>query len=173
MSAAAPKPRVLLGLTGSVASTKAKELVGLLISFAEVKVVKTAAAAHFFETDALVGQGCEVYGDADDWHSWEKKGDPVLHIDLRKWADLLVIAPLSANTLAKITSGVCDNLLTSVVRAWDFGKPMLVAPAMNTFMWDSPFTAKQLNVLRELGVHVMEPVSKVPCLSPTTAQPLP
>lgn len=49
----------------------------------------------------------------------------VLHIELRKWADVLVIAPLSANTLAKIAGGLCDNLVTSVVRAWDFSKPFL------------------------------------------------
>jgi phosphopantothenoylcysteine synthetase/decarboxylase len=49
----------------------------------------------------------------------------VLHIELRKWADVLVVAPLSANTLAKVAGGLCDNLLTSVVRAWDFSKPFL------------------------------------------------
>ena len=61
---------------------------------------------------------------------WQAKGDPVLHIDLRKWADLLVIAPLSANTLAKTAQGLCDNCLTSVVRAWDFHKPLLVSAAV-------------------------------------------
>lgn len=63
---------------------------------------------------------------------WEAKGDPVLHIDLRKWADLLVIAPLSANTLAKMAQGLCDNCLTSVVRAWDFSKPLLVSTPPHT-----------------------------------------
>jgi phosphopantothenoylcysteine decarboxylase len=53
-------------------------------------------------------------------------GDPVMHIELRRWADVLVIAPLSANTLAKAAQGLCDNLLTCVVRAWDFGQPLLV-----------------------------------------------
>ncbi len=53
-------------------------------------------------------------------------GDPVLHIELRRWADVLVLAPLSANTLAKVAHGLCDNLLTCVVRAWDFAKPLLV-----------------------------------------------
>lgn len=58
-------------------------------------------------------------------------------------------------------NGMCDNLLTCVARAWDFSKPMLVAPAMNTCMWDHPITAKQLAVIRDLGVHVMDPVAKV------------
>lgn len=52
------------------------------------------------------------------------------------------MAPLSANTLAKIANGLCDNLLTCVVRAWDFAKPLVVAPSMNTLMWESPFTDK-------------------------------
>ena len=67
-----------------------------------------------------------LQGDEEEWHQWQKKGDPVLHIELRKWADLLVVAPLSANTLAKLALGLCDNCLTSVVRAWDWSKPLLV-----------------------------------------------
>ncbi len=54
-------------------------------------------------------------------------GDPVLHIELRRWADVLLVAPLSANTLAKMANGLADNLLTCVVRAWDFSKPLLVS----------------------------------------------
>ena len=55
-------------------------------------------------------------GNEDEWHAWKEVGDPVLHIELRRWADCLLIAPLSANTLAKIAQGFCDNLLTCVVR---------------------------------------------------------
>lgn len=73
----------------------------------------------------------------------------------------MVIAPLSANTLAKISHGQCDNLLTCVVRAWDFALPLIVAPAMNTLMWTHPFTEPQLNTLRALGVNVIPPISKV------------
>ncbi len=61
----------------------------------------------------------ECLEDLDEETRWTKRGDPVLHIELRKWADALVIAPLSANTLAKISSGICDNLLTLVCRCWD------------------------------------------------------
>ena len=50
---------------------------------------------------------------------WSKRGDPVLHIELRRWADALVIAPLSANTLAKLSNGICDNLVTLICRCWD------------------------------------------------------
>ena len=58
-------------------------------------------------------------------------------------------------------NGLCDNLITCIVRAWDFSKPLLVAPAMNTYMWDSPFTSQHLGTLRSLGVTVIPPVSKV------------
>ncbi|VEU37635.1 unnamed protein product [Pseudo-nitzschia multistriata] len=90
----------------------------------------------------------------DEWKEWKKLGDPVLHIDLRDWADLLLVAPLSAHTLAKMAHGFCDDTLSCVVRAWDFGhgprpgKPLLLAPAMNTAMWDHPLTQAQLSAIR-------------------------
>uniref|UniRef100_A0A383VT09 phosphopantothenoylcysteine decarboxylase n=1 Tax=Tetradesmus obliquus TaxID=3088 RepID=A0A383VT09_TETOB len=68
--------------------------------------------------------------------------------------------PLSANSLAKLANGLCDNLVTCIARAWDFKRPLLVAPAMNTFMWDSPFTAQHLAAIQQLGVTVVDPVSK-------------
>lgn len=66
--------------------------------------------------------GESVLTDDHEWSSWSQRGDPVLHIELRKWADICLIAPLSANTLAKIANGLADNLLTSTLRAWDFSK---------------------------------------------------
>ena len=75
---------------------------------------------------------------------------------LRKWADAILIAPLSANSLAKITHGLCDNLLvlfyfiqTCVIRAWDFSKPGFYALAMNTFMYENFLTRKQIKILEE------------------------
>ena len=123
-----------------------------------------------------------------------------MHIELRRWADVFVIAPLSANTLAKIASvchhlppgplhlavqkeptlpgvwmqGMCDNLLTCVVRAWDYGKPLLVAPAMNTFMWENPFTNRHLQELQQtLAVQVIPPVSDTWQLPSDPEQALP
>ncbi|XP_064169775.1 phosphopantothenoylcysteine decarboxylase isoform X3 [Anguilla rostrata] len=90
---------------------------------------------------------------------WKRRSDPVLHIELRRWADLLVIAPLDANTLGKIASGICDNLLTCVVRAWDLTRPLVFCPAMNTAMWQHPITAKQVAVLKEFGYV------EVPCIA--------
>ena len=63
-----------------------------------------------------------IHFDEEEWEAWKKRGDPVLHIELRKWAHVLLITPLSANTLAKISNGICDNLLTQVCRAWDMKK---------------------------------------------------
>jgi phosphopantothenoylcysteine decarboxylase len=64
--------------------------------------------------------------DDDDWRGWRKVGDDVAHVELRRWADALLIAPLSANSLAKVANGLCDNLLTCIVRAWDFGRSPVV-----------------------------------------------
>eukprot|EP00882_Tetradesmus_deserticola_P031716 GHRQ01035878.1.p1 GENE.GHRQ01035878.1~~GHRQ01035878.1.p1 ORF type:complete len:167 (-),score=6.84 GHRQ01035878.1:971-1471(-) len=66
-------------------------------------------------------------GDEAEWHEWSKVGDPVMHIELRRWADVLIIAPLSANSLAKLANGMCDNLVTCIARAWDFTRPLLVS----------------------------------------------
>ena len=169
--AAAPerrRPRVLLGLSGSVACVKAELLVEALSRFADVRVVATPAALRFFDSpppDAAapphrVLAGAPLLTDAAEWAAWRVVGDTVAHIALRRWADVLLVAPLSANSLAKLAGGLCDNLLTCVARAWDYDKPVLVAPAMNTAMWRSPFTARHLSVLAELGVRVVQPVSK-------------
>jgi phosphopantothenoylcysteine decarboxylase len=72
-----------------------------------------------------------------------------LHIEFRRWADLLVVAPLDANTLAKLALGFSDNFLTCLYRAWDFQKPVVLAPAMNTLMWESPVTKRHLGQILE------------------------
>ncbi len=155
------KANIVLGVSGSVAAIKLVDLYRRLSGFANVRVVATNAAMHFVETiPSWQDEIGEIYRDSDEWQSWQAKGDTVVHIDLRKWADAIIIAPLSANTLAKIAHGLCDNLLTCIVRAWDFNKPMLLAPAMNTFMWSSVLTKKHLEVCKELGGTVIPPISK-------------
>ena len=137
---------------------------------ADVRVVATERG-RFFLGKARTYDGAaygafeqaqiEVLSDDDEWARWNKVGDPVLHVDLREWADLLLIAPLGANTLAKLANGLCDDLLSCTARAWDLDKPMVVAPAMNTAMWSHPMTAHHLAALR--GVYdaaVVAPVSK-------------
>lgn len=94
--------KVLLGCTGSVASIKVKEIVDQLKrkSF-DVQVVTTERAQHFLNNQNI---DCKVWCDKEEWEMWSDRGDPVLHIELRKWADILILAPLDANTLAKISN---------------------------------------------------------------------
>jgi len=135
--------RLLLGLTGSVASVRAPALVSALLDGGhEVRVAATEPACHFVAPSSL---GAPAFRDADEWRDPPyRRGDPVLHIQLRDWAELLVVAPLDANTLAKFALGLSDNLLSCVFRAWDFDRPVVLAPAMNTRMWQSPVTRRHL-----------------------------
>ena len=143
--------RIILGVTGSVAALRTAALYGALRRGGhEVRVVATEASLHFFDP-AELGESVEedrrgpVFRDADEWAGkGYRRDDPVLHIEFRKWADLLVLAPLDANTLAKMALGLCDNFLTCVYRAWDFQKPVVLAPAMNTLMWENPATLRHL-----------------------------
>ncbi|VDN96491.1 unnamed protein product [Rodentolepis nana] len=157
---------VLLGLTGSVASVKAEEIVSLLKQFGfNVKVIATENALHFFDKSKL---DVPIFTDRDEQKYWKQRGDPVLHIELKNWADIFLIAPLSANTLAKIAGGHCDNLLTCTARAWYFrgqtnqGKKIgIFAPAMNTSMWDHPLTFQHIDILcNTLNWTMIEPITK-------------
>ncbi|XP_050873257.1 probable phosphopantothenoylcysteine decarboxylase isoform X4 [Lathyrus oleraceus] len=159
VSTAPRKPRILLATSGSVAAVKFANLCHCFCEWAEVRAVATNPSLHFIDRTAIP-KDVILYTDNDEWSSWKKLGDSVLHIELRKWADIMVIAPLSANTLAKIAGGLCDNLLTCIARAWDYSKPFFVAPAMNTFMWNNPFTEKHLISIDELGISLIPPVTK-------------
>ncbi len=147
--------RLILGVTGSVAAIRTPALFRALSSAGhEVRVVATEPALYFFEPAELepaadaAPDARVLFRDADEWPAARyQRGDPVLHIELRKWADMLIVAPLDANTLAKFAIGLSDNCLTCVFRAWDFARPVVLAPAMNTFMWESPVTLRQLGQL--------------------------
>jgi phosphopantothenoylcysteine decarboxylase len=152
--------KVLLGVTGSVAAILTPDLYRRLREAGHhVKVVATTAALYFFDPAALdpsqAGRNPEVVVlDEDEWPGQGggrryQRGDPVLHIELRRWAEALVVAPLDANTLAKLAGGLCDNCLTCVWRAWERSRPVVVAPAMNTLMWEHPLTARHLRQLAE------------------------
>lgn len=158
--ASASRKRVLIGCTGSVATIKLPLLVDkLLKNNLEVRVVVTEKAKHFFK-EAELSPGIQVLSDTVEWAAWQDRGDPVLHIDLVKWADLFLIAPLDANTLGKMASGICDNILTCVARAWDRSKPLLFCPAMNTKMWEHPITRQQISLLKSWGYKELPCVSK-------------
>ncbi|XP_030586952.1 phosphopantothenoylcysteine decarboxylase [Archocentrus centrarchus] len=149
---------VLVGVTGSVAALKLPLLVSQLLELSgvDVRVVTTEHAKHFYNPAEV---SVKIYSDEDEWELWTQRSDPVLHIELRRWADLLVIAPMDANTLGKIANGICDNLLTCVVRAWDTSRPLLFCPAMNTAMWLHPITAQQVSRLKEFGYV------EIPCIA--------
>lgn len=162
---------ILLAVTGSVAGIKGPELAVKIHQDcnANVRVLLTRGGANFWDKakgysehywDAMIklssGENppISIIGAADEWKEWNEMGDPVLHVVLRDWADLLLIAPLSAHTLAKLANGLCDDTLSCVVRAWDFGhgtrvgKPLLLAPAMNTAMYNNPLTARQMATIQ-------------------------
>jgi len=102
-----------------------------------------------------------VWTDDDEWAPDYRIGDPILHIELRRWADVVLIAPCSANTLAKIANGICDNLVTSLLRALAPTTPTYVYPAMNTLMYEHPLTAQHIRTVRDvIGYDVVGPVSK-------------
>ncbi|KAG2294515.1 hypothetical protein Bca4012_066702 [Brassica carinata] len=153
------KPRVLLAASGSVATIKFGNLCHCFTEWAEVRAVVSKSSLHFLDRLSLP-QEVTLFTDEEEWSSWNKIGDPVLHIELRRWADVMVVAPLSANTLAKIAGGMCDNLVTCIIRAWDYSKPLFVAPAMNTLMWNNPFTERHLLSLDELGITLIPPIKK-------------
>ena len=92
--------KILLGCTGSVATIKVHEIAGQLMALGfEVQVVATNCAKHFVNNNLV---NVRVWTDEDEWAMWKERGDPVLHVELRKWADVLLIAPLDANTMAKL-----------------------------------------------------------------------
>jgi phosphopantothenoylcysteine decarboxylase len=146
--------RIILGVTGSVAAIRIPELFATLRGAGHsVRVVATEPALYFFDAAELVRDasdplGGPVFREADEWGGRSYlRGDPVLHIVFRDWAELLIVAPLDANTLAKFALGLSDNLLACLFRAWDFNRPVVLAPAMNTLMWQSPVTLRHLRQL--------------------------
>lgn len=147
--------RVVLGITGGIAAYKAATLVRLLRQAgAEVQVVMTAAAEAFISPltlQALSGQ--RVRRELLDPEAEAAMG----HIELARWADLVLVAPASADFLARIAHGLANDLLTTLCLATN--APLAVAPAMNQQMWRHPATVHNLDVLRERGVHCWGPAN--------------
>lgn len=148
-------PRVLLGVTGSIAAYKACELTRLCVKRGwEVRVVMTDAATKFvapltFRTLSRNPVGTDAFAEPA---SWEPE-----HIGLAEWADVFAVAPCTANTLAAMAHGLASNLLLSTALATR--APRVLAPAMNTGMWDNPATQDNVRLLRERGDILVEPDS--------------
>ncbi len=142
---------ILLGVSGSIASYKACEIVRhLQKKEANVRVVMTPSAKEFvgeLTFRALTGE--EVLSD------WKDGQTGLEHIYWARWADSFVIAPASANTIAKIRVGITDNFLTSLALAYD--KPLVIAPAMNTKMLENKATQENIKVLKNRGNIFVEP----------------
>ena len=144
---------LLLGVTGGVAAYKAAEFVRLALKAGiEVRVVMTDAATRFVGPEtfqALTGQ--LVYTDAWD----ERVPNRMPHISLTRWADALLIAPASADFIARAAAGMADDLLATCAVSRDCA--MLVAPAMNREMWDHPATQRNVQTLKNDGVMILGP----------------
>lgn len=150
--------KILIGISSSIAAYRMPNLVSQIIKQGhEVQTIVTEHAKAFVAPQSLaVMSKTPCYTDADEWQN----SDQVLHIQLAKWCDLFLLAPLTANTLAKMAHGICDNLLTSAVRAVGT-KPLLLAPAMNTAMWENPLTVRHIRELAAFySVTLIEPVLK-------------
>ncbi len=144
--------RVLLGVTGGIAAYKAAVLARLMVSEgAEVTAVLTEGATRFVGADtfaALTGRPAHV-------SLWERPGE-VLHVRLAHEAEVAVVAPCTANFLAKLAHGLADDLLSATLL--EYGGPLVVAPAMHTGMWDASATQDNVGLLASRGVLFVGPV---------------
>jgi phosphopantothenoylcysteine decarboxylase/phosphopantothenate--cysteine ligase len=159
--------RILLGVSGGIAAYKALELVRLATGAGHsVRVVQTPSSLRFVGTASFAAlTGAPVL--VDEFERDPARGafpdqrppehEPISHLELVRNAEVILIAPASANTLAKLAAGLADNLLTSSVLAATC--PVLVAPAMNNHMYEHPATRANLDTLRSRGVSVVEPDS--------------
>lgn len=147
------KKHVLIGVTGGIAAYKALDIVSQLRkSNLEVRVMMTEHASQFVSPlsfSTLSKNRCEV--DLFDPHA----PDPIAHINLAAWADLVILVPCTANVLAKVVHGISDDLLTSTFLACHCDK--MIAPAMNTHMYENPVTQQNLQKAKDLNIQIIEP----------------
>jgi len=151
--------KLLLGVTGSVAAKLTPKLVSAIIKKVpevELKVIATERSLYFFRGEEVA---VPVMTDKDEWpEGGYLKDQPIPHIDLGDWADVLIIAPLTADTLSDMAHGKADKFLTSTVLAWPLEKPLILAPAMNTRMWENRITQGNLKTVRQTyRTYVVEP----------------
>lgn len=155
--------KLLVGVSGGIAAYKACELVSRAQKLDwQVRVVMTANAARFVTPltfEALSGH--PVMTDALATGHTPDGVSAVEHISWAKWADVAVVAPLTANTLARLALGLADDALSTVWMALPESVPSILCPAMNTAMWQQPVVVRNRRWLDELGRHhIVEPVSK-------------
>ncbi len=144
---------IVLGITGGIAAYKAPDLVRRLRERGgDVQIVMTASAAEFVTDTALQA----VSGRPIRSNLWDKEAEAAMsHIELARWADVVLIAPATAEVMARIVSGGAPDLLTTICLATE--APIAVAPAMNHVMWSNPATQANRKVLEERGIHILGP----------------
>lgn len=143
---------ILLGVSGGIAAYKVLDLCSRLKKVgANLNIIMTKSATEFVNPLSFETMGkCEVYTDLFVGHH-----EKVHHIELAKWADIMLIAPASANTIAKMANGIADNFLLSTYLACD--KDVVIAPAMNTNMLKAKATQRNLKILKEDGIKIIKP----------------
>ncbi len=148
-----PFMNIVLGITGGIAAYKAPDLVRRLRERGgDVQIVMTASAAEFVTDTALQA----VSGRPIRSNLWDKEAEAAMsHIELARWADVVLIAPATAEVMARIVSGGAPDLLTTICLATE--APIAVAPAMNHVMWSNPATQANRKVLEERGIHILGP----------------
>ncbi len=146
--------RILLGVSAGIAAYKSVDLARkLTVSGAEVSTVMTENACRMVgpKTFEAVTKGplfTEMWDIGKQYR--------ISHVNLLDWADMIVVAPTTANTLAKIANGICNDLLSTVVCAcWN--KPVLLAPSMNNNMWENPAVQQNIHKVKEMGIHLIGP----------------
>lgn len=142
--------KIILGVTGSIAAYKSATLVRLLVkNNAEVQVVQTQSASAFISalTLSTLSKRPVISQMFDSSESWNN------HVELGLWADLFIVAPASANTIAKMATGICDNMLLATYLSAKC--PVCVAPAMDLDMWKHPSTQRNIATLQQDGVKII------------------
>src|ERR671933_1483968 len=145
--------KILVGVTGGIAAYKAPGVIRRLREAGyEVKVIATEAAFHFIPEETLsIAAGAHIHTD-ETW--WERSGR-VEHVSLARWADLVLIAPATADAMARVAIGLGDDILSATILAG--AKNVLWAPAMNPEMWDNPATRRNVETLKGWGHHFVGP----------------
>ncbi|HEY0262215.1 MAG TPA: flavoprotein [Chitinophagales bacterium] len=140
------KRKIVVGVTGSIAAYKSAMLVRLLVKAgAQVRIVMTKSATEFISplTLSTLSKHAVITDFLNEQEGWNN------HVELGLWADAMVIAPASANTIAKMANGLCDNMLLATYLSAKC--PVFFAPAMDLDMWKHPSTKRNLNTLHEYG----------------------
>ena len=148
---------ILIGITGGIAAYKIPILIRLIKKKhpnSDIKIICTPAALEFVtELTLQVLSQNKVYSKLIDKEAELSMG----HIELANWADLILIAPASANTIAKLANGLADNLLTTIILAAPKTTPVIISPAMNKNMWEDPRTQNNLNILKNINYKIIKP----------------